>query len=348
MMNLRGYCAFAGMQDRNFLVDHLTSVLHSPPWSALDHPSFKRCYSEIKHAVADDPLLGQLVDLHLLTHRLIAGNRTPRWVADAMDEQIRPEKHFSDVKRRACLNGRWTVVPVPMLLAGRGRIRWFVVGCLDETPRTSLWPRWAAPLMDRDSQSAAQAAARAACAYAPSEGETSLFLFPLAMANDQCQFYGASLGLPLAIGFMAVLTGDPISTRLIATGTIKENASIGSIDGLGEKQTAAGRADFSLFIYPAANHPVPALDRMETLQVANLGQAWMLARWYRPGNGNRLALLSHMVDDAHAFVANMNTINSQWVRYLAAQGRLHPVFEKDSRLTGSFHPIHDQRGESTR
>jgi hypothetical protein len=310
-----------------FFVDYLTSFRASP-WQGLEPGVCVEFVLSIKHTLANNPSINLLFERYLLAHRLIADAQTPPEIIECIDAQISLERHFEGIQPKIFFNSRWACVPVPVTAEGKGYIRWFVVGCIEDEKLPALWPKWATPLMDQDSQSAVRVAAQAAFSNVSGNQNNSLYLFPLLMANERCQVYGSSLGLPLAIGFMQVLKNKPISGKFLATGAIHASGSVSEVQGLAEKQACASQYEhFSLFIYPSANHPMPAADSMEALQVDNLEQAWMFARWYQASNGNRLAALSLMAKDARAFLDNMNSVPWQWVRHLKHRGVLSTIIK---------------------
>lgn len=323
--DLQFYRFLATPENRPVLIDYLTD-LQSAPWEGLDETAFAEAYRGIKRALAADPLLDPLFDRHLTAHCLLSGRNVPPWLVAFISEHMRLEDHFPEMEVHTLLDGRWAAVAVPMVIEGKGKIRWFMVGRIDRAPLPALWPPWAKSLIDRESRTAVADAARAARKRIHANPDASLYLFPLAVANDCCQFQGTSLGLPLAIGFMKVLADEPIAESLVASGAIDAAGAVGKVGGLHEKRSCAlkdGR--FSLLVYPSANHPLPRAAAMEALQVADLDQAWMFAGWYAPGNANRLAALSLMPKDPRAFVDGMNRVDSHWIRQLAQSGALTPV-----------------------
>lgn len=301
---------------RQLLLDHLTEI-GTAPWQGMDEPSFANAFFQVKEQLALKPAVEALFERFLIAHCLTAGPKAPDWLFSFITAHIHLKSHLPEINSQTCRNGRWVSVRVPMVSGEKTRIQWFVVGRIHGAKPDTCWPPWSEPLLAEDSREAIVTAVRTVQANHPPDPDSALYLFPLALANGQCRIRGASLGLPLAIGFMHVCTGEQISKYLLATGAVEADGRVGQVAGLVEKHAyAVENETVSLLIYPAANDPLPKDGKIETLQATNFSQTWMFARWHVPGNGNRLAALAGMLTDPHAFVENMNTVEWQWIHHL--------------------------------
>ena len=128
-------------------------------------------------------------------------------------------------------------------------------------------------------QAAAKAVFAAAVAAKHAVGVTealSLWCYPLMPPNGKTQLTGGSLGLPVSLGFMALLKGKNLSDSVVATGTIDENGNINAVNGLHEKAACAGyghgwrRKTFAALLYPAKCNRFETDNRLDLLPVSSL------------------------------------------------------------------------------
>jgi hypothetical protein len=327
----------AGLRDgRSSLIERLMH-LDSPPWGELDEPAFSSSFSEIKAQLDCEPQLLRLFELHLLAWLLKDRARAPSWASCFLKHQIGLHDHFPGIGLDTLMEGRWTGVPVLMVANGIAAIHDFMVGRIRGQNHKNLWPAWADPLMDESCRNAVRSAARAAAAIHSPERGTVLQVFPMAMADGLCRYSGTSLGLPVAIGFLKVLTGEKASEKVLATGAVDENGRVGKVDGVKEKQGRAAIEEmFSLFLYPDDNDPTIDPGSMDVLPVSRLEEAWLFSTLHVPGNGRRMLELSRMLDGAPEFLSRMSTVDSQWVKYLADRGKFSGTLRDITGSAGYF------------
>ncbi|MDP2645330.1 MAG: hypothetical protein Q8P24_10350 [Desulfobacterales bacterium] len=324
---------------RPFLIPYLTHLSH-PPWGALDEPGFSVAFFKIKKLLAGEDDLGLLFERFLLAWLLADKAHGPPWAASFLKKHLDLNRHFPDVAWETILGGTWTDAPVLMVAGGKGEIHHFMAGRFQGENKKDLLPQWAIPLLDNESLTTLHHAAEAAAAIHPLKKGTRLYIFPLAAANARFQITGSSLGLPAAIGFLKVLTGEKIAPKLLATGSVDPKGCVGKIEGLREKRLCASGEDrFSLLLFPEENAPISANDAVETLPVATLEEAWMFARWHVPGNGKRLVALSAMLSDPHAFLDHMKSVDSSWVKYQAVRGKFSGILEQIAASAELFAPF---------
>lgn len=326
-------------KQQEFLLDHLRRI-ESEPWQGLDQSAFVKAFDMIKTELALKPTHETLFERFLLAHLLVSRSQAPDWLNAFMAERLDQASHFPDMDPRIIYNGTWTSVRVPLISEATGKpsLQWFVAGAIQGGEIDDLWPAWASALLSKTSQEAIGMAAVAANQICPLDKGNTFFLFPLAASEGQGPIKGTSLGLPLALGLLHVASGLKISDQLLSTGAVKADGAIGPVTGLTEKRAIElNNERVSLFIYPAANSPLPNNDKFENLQADTLDQAWMFARLYAPGNGNRLAALAGMASDPQAFVDHMATVERHWIQELASRQALADVFGKVVLSPDLFH-----------
>ena len=64
---------------------------------------------------------------------------------------------------------------------------------------------------------------------------------------------GSAAEAALAIGFLALLKGDPLSKEITITGTLENDGTIGQVSQIAEKTTAAARGGYRILLVPRAN-----------------------------------------------------------------------------------------------
>ncbi len=329
LANYSYYGFLVQQEDRSFIIDYLSRV-QTPPWTGMTLGDLNRTHEKIRRALTQAPDIDRLLTLHLAAHRFNEGDALSEELREFIDTHVEYETLFPGIDRALLLGGRWAAVAVPVVSSGKARLRWFMVGRLEVPQLPGLWPAWSTPLLDENSRTTAQNAASAALRHAKNGTKESLYLFPLALANSECQISGSSLGLPLALGFMSLLAGDSLPQRLLATGSIDPDGTIRRVGGLLEKRTAAssGFDGFSLLLCPSENESLPPDERMETLSVSDLDQAFALARCYRPGNADQLSTLRLMDEKPNDFIRHMSDVPEPWLTLLTTKGRLTAVLKE--------------------
>ena len=67
----------------------------------------------------------------------------------------------------------------------------------------------------------------------------------------------------LAIGFLALLKGDPLIQEITITGTLESDGRIGQVDHVAEKTTAAARAGYRILLVPRGQFYAPRVNRVK-------------------------------------------------------------------------------------
>ena len=316
------------------LIEYLTCPYRSP-WGGLDATAFETAFLSLKAIL--DPDLVRLLELWLTVHVLKEGDGAPAWVVPFVRTHIPVDRHLPSTSWDAPAAGRWTVVASAMVKGEHRQLRYFMAGRMAGLQSLELLPSWAEKVLDKVSRQALGAAALAALERCRNPGGDTLCVFPLAPPQDGCRLQGASLGLPAALAFMTVLTGEKASRRYLATGALQGAGAVGFVEGVADKRRLASDDDrYSLFLYPEENAPVPGDEAIDTLPVSDLDEAWSAVRRHAPGNGGELLAFTRMMKTPEAFVAGMARVDASWVAYEARRGRCRDIVRKVIGLPAHF------------
>ena len=73
---------------------------------------------------------------------------------------------------------------------------------------------------------------------------------------------GSTAEAALAIGFLALLKGDPLITEITITGTLESDGTIGPVTQIAEKTSAAARAGYRILLVPRGQFYTPRINRV--------------------------------------------------------------------------------------
>lgn len=73
---------------------------------------------------------------------------------------------------------------------------------------------------------------------------------------------GSTAEAALAIGFLALLKGDPLIKEITITGTLKSDGTIGHVTQIAEKTSAAARAGYRMLLVPRGQFYAPRINRV--------------------------------------------------------------------------------------
>lgn len=73
---------------------------------------------------------------------------------------------------------------------------------------------------------------------------------------------GSTAEAALAIGFLALLKGDPLIQEITITGTLEADGRIGQVGQVAEKTTAAARAGYRVLLVPRGQFYAPRINRV--------------------------------------------------------------------------------------
>ena len=327
-------------------LSHLKEFLFKPNLGLWRSSSPERCsefYGALKRRFGNDEQLINLLDLHLFTEALLYKDRAAKWFVPWVCEHIHTDSFLPEIPRSAFLRGNWHAVPV-FLVHKQACLRYFILGMLSVSHETALWPEWAEPLMDESTQRGILRAEKACRDLYPACGNRRLICYPLTIANQIIQFQQASLGLPIALGFMALLTGEPISGALAATGSVREDGFVEAVGALDEKISYARNMGFRVFLFPADNHGPLETGPMTSVPVGNFQQACMFVKLYTPGRARELLLMDGMLKDPIVFINNCQPVPLNWLEWARKNGMSCEMGEAISKSPALFDAFVEKLG----
>jgi len=306
---------------------HLKELLQSPHvglWQSLSEDHFSDGFDLLESRLGSDSETGRLLDLRLITEALLQREGAPAWFIQWVCEHVDVPGYLSPLDWQTCMDGRWDAAPV-ILVHERAYLRYFILGLVGAPDGTPCWPEWADCLLDETAQRGILSAMSASTGiYRPELGQRP-FCYPLTVPNRNVQFTHASLGLPLSLGFMALLREERVHQDIVASGTVGANGSVGKVGRLTMKVGYARKAGFKVFLFPSDNRPPPQANGVDMLPVSNLAEAWTLSGLYAPGQTGKLLMLGTMLDDPVTFANNCTLVPSEWLAWVHQNGRTQRV-----------------------
>ena len=312
-------------------LEHLKEPLYSSRysfWGSLERDEFTLGFQNTKLHLSGARDILRFLKLHLVTEYLLFSKESPAWFGPWIENNIDIKKYLPGVNWRSALSGRWYTVPVILVLGDNTWTRYIVVGCTEELRGLDLCPAWADELMDETARSTVRKAAAAASGICPPAPGLALCCYPLSISTGAIQFEGASLGLPLALGFLKVLKGEDLAEGILATGAVDKEGIVSEVGHLQQKINYAGMKGFKVLLYPSQNKAPEVPDGMEALPVSGLEDACMFSTLFAPGSGRDLALLAGMLEDPHNFVNNCDCVPGLWVEWAHRNGKTSSVLNQ--------------------
>jgi hypothetical protein len=314
----------------------IKEILLTPPPPTLltrvEDPSFRRQYHEISSLLTDRPGLLSLFHLNLVTALLQAPEPvfkiSYRFLMNHLDFNallgfVPPPEN----------PGSWCCMPVVLTSSGRTYIRYITIGKVTSAPLQDRMPSWAVPLFDPASSEAVRTAARAARALCRPAEPAGLFCFPLTLPAPPAhqdhtpRFQGKSLGLPLALGFAAVLHKHSLPRTLAATGEITDQGNILPVSHLDLKKKGIEDHGFNALIYPATGTGLPTSGTLTCLPVSTLNQAYTLFSLYSPESTENLMLLSACLKDPGVLAENIGALPCAWLQWITRHHLIKPAIK---------------------
>jgi len=339
-MNIR-YLNFLAQNEH--CLPTLKSVLSDPTfvvWQDLTADRFWRSFELLRMWLAQNAAILNLLEKHLLSEYLLYRSAAPDQMNHWLKQTIDISAHFDDSDWASMVQGRWDAIPVWLTASDAHRIC-FIIGVSDSPKRARLWPQWADALLDAAARDAIRNAVTAidASAY-------HLYCYPLTVANNVTQIKGASLGLPLAMGFRRLLDMAPQPMAMACSGVLSPDGRVERVGALDKKIALAQTYGYKMFLYPAANRPPASAPAMEMLPVATLSEAQMFSALYRPGRSWELMLLSQIIGNADLFLANCMNLSLPWLQWAHQQGKLKTVIKESLASPSRMNTLIDKLGQS--
>lgn len=297
---------------------------HLSAWQGLDAHAFDHAFQQLRRLLRPDPWLARFFEIHLLAEYLRSGASAPQWFRALLQNEIDIGAYMDDWDWEALARFRWDAVPAWLTHFDRARRIWFVIGAAQDLNPTRLWPLWADALLDGSARQAIGDAVKAACI---SRGQR-FFCFPLTLAAPERPISGASLGLPLALGFQRLAQGAPRAGAIAASGKVTPDGRVTPVSALDRKIALAHKRGYAAFLYPSDNRPPQPLKGISLLPTAHLSEARLFDALFAPGAARKLMLLAEMRSDAELFSANWMTLEPDWLDWALGQGELQLVAQK--------------------
>ncbi|MDT8379305.1 MAG: hypothetical protein RQ739_10475 [Desulfotignum sp.] len=299
---------------------------------AVDYPSFVEQFHEISFLLKDRHDLLTLFHLHLITALL----QTPepefqnarRFLTDQLDFALLPG-FIPPLENREI----WYSVPVILTSSDRAYIRYMILGKMASSDFPDLMPAWALPLFDPAALEAVRTAASAARDLCGTVESFRLICFPLTqplptgLQESPPRFQGTSLGLPLALGFAALLNQHPPPRTLVATGRITQTGDIFSVGRLDLKKSGLENTRFKALIHPSDGSGFSPSSPITCLPVSSLSQAYALFSLYSPESTRNLMLLSACLEDPKVLAKNIGTLPCAWLEWIIRHGLARPAID---------------------
>lgn len=289
-------------------------------WGDLDPTRFGEAFAAVFHALGETPDRTLLVD-HLITDVLLRAEDCPAWQRD----WVRPFYHArglcGELSWEEAAKGCWTAVPT-LVMGARPFLRYWTVGWAPAA-ETDFLPAWVSTMLDAEAEAAVIQAAETARAALPQPHGGCLTAYPLAAAADGVQFTGGSLGLPLALGFHALLQRRRWPGHGVATGAIDSEGAVLPVQALGEKAALAEQKGFTLLLYPEGNHFTCSATAVEAVPVQNLTEAAVMAACRTPHERREWAEFVAALNSPERLPAFLAAADTAWLgRCLADRGCL--------------------------
>ncbi len=337
-MNIRYWLFLAQNRATLATFKWVLSDPHPCAWKGMDAHAFKHHFQQLRRLLRPDPILARLFEIHLLAESLCSGASAPQWFRALLQNQIDIGAYMDDWDWETLARWRWEAVPTWLTHSDRARLIWFVIGAAQDLDPPRLWPSWADSLLDSAARQAIGDAAKAACI---ARGQR-FFCLPLTLAEPERPISGASLGLPLALGFQRLAEGAPRATAMAASGKVTPDGRVTPVSALDQKIALAHKQGYAAFLYPSDNRPPQALEGIALLPTAHLSEARLFDALFTPGAARKLMLLAEMRRDAELFSANWINLEPDWLAWAFRQGELQLVTQKCLADPSLFKKIGDQ------
>ncbi len=309
----------------------------------LGNRSFKENLDSIKRlreVLADRLDIRRLFDHFLLAQWLLHRNRLPaEWWAAVLAEI--PASAYP-IDPGIAEEAVWQDVPVLIADSRSGYVRRFILTVLPDgtgagsADPPAAWPEWADAILSVESKAAVNDAAAACRRLVGADPAPRFFLYPLTLPNDTVQITGRSLGLPLALGFLSAVTGDPLPSDVVATGVVSADGDLSPVGSMNVKQGAAKAGGFSALLCPSENGRFIEDGNPRVLPALDLHQAWMVGRLYQPDQADLLMRFSRIGRDPRSLIETVEEVNPEWLDWARLHGHARPavaaVLENPPRL----------------
>ena len=305
--------------EARFLNSGVTGFLSRP--DTIDWPNtwpeLVTLRQEVKMRLLETHTL--MMDISLAAHFLLTppkrrNLRACREFAASLQPDLLPEDIFHE-------NRRWVLTSVAVVDTENKEsfIHTFLVGTRS-MPGDAHYPEWFKNYLDESADAAISDAFQAAQSF--TRFSRNLFTFPLMSPDAARKIVGRSLGLPMALAALSVLTEDAMASDIIATGDLSCDFTrflVKAVADIPAKAEAACRQKYRLLLVPKfVAPPAEALPGLVIRPVGNLQEAWLWARMYASGKEKDLDMIHHIItrNDACLLLDNCLNIDREMLEWL--------------------------------
>jgi hypothetical protein len=319
------------LESLSVLAPHLVSdYLHDPHWTAwgnLSLQDFSASFDRLISNISPLPHVKDLLVLHIITEWFLWPEACPPWITEWLQKNLPLETYFAKCRLKDLADGQWLAQPVvmaPLESMAAAHIRYFIMGLIPtrnvagDTDR--LWPPWADLLLGTTLKKTIINAIEVVANLFSLPEDRSFFCYPLVMNSSTLCLDGGSLGLPMALGLIKLLTGVKIPCRYISTGALDIKGEVLPVGRLKQKMACAAGNAYDLFLYPAANPAKQAPENLQLMPISNLKDAWMVVSLYASNHNSALKIFLEMLKEPDTFINHIRTIHLSWVHWAAEHG----------------------------
>lgn len=302
--------------DNNLPLENILFPDTSGLFGNLPEKKSSEIYHHILNSLKNDTHKLRVVRLRMLAELMFFHDSLPEWAYDWFKRELNIEDILPNISVEEIKTIKWQKVPVAVVNEdGKGsRIVTFIAGASLERKNISGLPDWTKDMLNEQAKAAVQDANSAVenSGFLKKNHSYNFFCFPLTTMHIK----GPSLGLPLALGYISLGTGDKIVSGLIATGAVDKFGKISHVGRIREKAELIRQSAFQCLLYPSDDTPAPDSNNLTQIPAATLSQAWMFSSLFSPANVGKLGMLSKMMEDPSVFAANVIEVPHEWLDWI--------------------------------
>jgi hypothetical protein len=251
---------------------------------------FKKLVQDICSSLDRDHLL--YFHALILSSALLDRSRVPVVVWEWLEQNVNLSSLGLPFDWPELKHWQWGRINLVLAVQGSARIIYALIGH-GQSEIETLWPLWAEKRMDTRAK---QSIKRVCSLLHP---EKPFFFWPQINPTGQNKpINGASIGLPVYLGFKALKQQKKIPEQVVCTGKINNHGILEAVSFVEEKVHEAKFKCFAAFIYPQDSIQFrPYGPSLEILPVPDLETAWLIFDHYSSDCGRQaLDFLLHAND----------------------------------------------------
>ena len=304
----------------------------------LEDPTLEKTLFRLDEAIASAPALRFLLHLNLVSVALILGKEAPAALYRFLETRAPRERFLPAEALGAQI---WTAVPVAEAIRSHAAVRFWILGWTPHLPGTIQFPCWAEEVVESETRQAIVNAALAALEINICKRNGGFVVFPLCTQEKKKCISGRSLGLPLGMGFSALLNGiTTFPLTVVATGALEACGKVRRVGMLDSKAECFSElTGVKAFLYPSENDPPREYPPLEMISVSTLEDALLVQSLYLPGEGARLAEYGRLLRDPEAFVRGCANFPAAWIKWAVLNGHHSRIAEATLSLQHLFEEL---------